>query len=365
MVEGRKSDQTPGGLRPAGLRWLHAALWIAGAACFAWLLVDAGPAALWRDARALGLGGLGIVAVAGLEHALHTMAWQRCFPGPDRPRWSTLYPSYLAGFAVNLVTPTASLGGEVVRGSLIARGVPPAQATASVVVDRLAFAMADSSIGAVGLLLLLTLAPLSGWARAALLGGACLLGVGIALFFSLQRDGRLAGLIGAGAWVRRAAGVERAQRLRLAADETDRHIADFHADGPRTLLPALALHVAGTSVAALQIAWFCSLIGAPLGLRDVLVVFAASTALDLLSFFVPGRLGVYEGARVLAFSLAGLAAAHAVGFSLVLRVEQVAWAALGLLAYGGLGGARLGREAASLTRGGARGSTESRLLSGE
>ena len=365
LAEDGNSGQLTAGLRPAGLRWLHVALWLGGAGCFAWLLLDAGPASLWRDARALGLGGVGIVAVAGLEHALHTVAWRRCFPPACWPRWSTLYPSYLAGFAVSLVTPTASLGGEVVRGSLIARGVPAAEATASVVVDRLAFAMADSSIGAVGLVLLLALAPLSDWARAGLLGGALLLGVGIAIFFALQRGGRLAGRIGAGAWVRRAAGVERAEWLQLAADETDRRIADFHADGPRTLLPALALHVAGTSVAALQIAWYCALVGTPLHLRDVLVVFSAATALDLLSFFVPGRLGVYEGARVLAFSLAGLAAAHAVGFSLVLRVEQVAWAGLGLLAYGGLGGARLGRDVASLTRGVPRGSRESRLLPGE
>ena len=347
---------------PGGLSWLHATLLAGGAACFGWLLLDAGPAALWRDARALGLGGAGIVAVAGVEHALHTLAWARCFPSGRRLSWSNLYPPYLAGFAVNLVTPTASLGGELVRGSLTARGVPAAEATASVVVDRLSFAMADSAIGVIGLILLLALAPLSAWARAGLLGGAILLGIGISLFFSLQRGGRLARLFGAGALIRRAAGVERAERLQDAVDETDRRIADFHASGLGALLPAVTLHVAGTSVAALQIAWYCALVGSPLGLRDVLVVFSASTALDLLSFFVPARLGVYEGARVLAFSLAGLGAAHAVGFSLLIRVEQVAWAALGFLAYGGLGSARLGREGASLTPAAPRGSRESRLL---
>jgi len=51
------------------------------------------------------------------------------------------------------------------------------------------------------------------------------------------------------------------------------------------------------------------------------------------SFFVPARLGAQEATRMFATKIVGLGAETGLVFSLVLRVEQIVWAGIGLLAY--------------------------------
>ena len=327
------------------MKWLHRALILLGGACFVLLLARSDLASLWRDASALGAGAALIVAVALLEHALHALAWRRCFAPEQRPGALSLLGAYLAGGAVNLVTPTATLGGEVVRGGLLPKSVPASVWVASVTADRLAMSAADTAIGLAGFAVLLARGPQGGWARAAIGAGALLLAAGVAGFLVLQRRGRLAAFFGEHGLVRRFAGAQLGERLASASRDVDGRLAELHAERPGDFRAALALHLAATSVGALQLAIFLSWLGVPYDLATLGSVFAVGTALDLFSFFVPARLGAQEAARMLAMSVGGLDPSRGLLFSLVLRLEQVLWAAAGFLAVPFLLRARRGSPA--------------------
>jgi len=93
------------------------------------------------------------------------------------------------------------------------------------------------------------------------------------------------------------------------------------------------LHLAGTAVGVLQLLLFLIFLGVPHDPIPVIEAFLVALVLDLFSFFIPARLGAYEGSRVIAMSVAGFAPALGLLFSLVLRVEQVVWAGIGLVLY--------------------------------
>lgn len=316
------------------MRILHAACLLLGAALFAVLVREVGVDALLRESARLGWGVLAIVAVEGLADLLHTAGWQRCFPEDARPHIRELWGPHLAGAAVNLVTPTGTLGGEVVRGSLAPRGAGGDGVTASLAVNKLAAALADTALVLAGAAVVLARAPLGGGTRATVLGASGLLAAGVVGFGVLQRRGQLAALLAARPVVAHLLGRERAGRCVEIAASIDRRIAALHAAGGAALWDAVACHLVGNAIGALQLHLFFTAVGVPSHLATVGTVFLLARAIDVIAFLVPGRLGAQEGARMFAMSLVGIAPSLGLLFSLVLRLEQLVWAGVGFVAYG-------------------------------
>jgi hypothetical protein len=316
------------------VRALHAACLLLGAGLFVLLVREVGADELLRESALLGWGVLAIVAVEGLADLLHAAGWQRCFPAEARPRLRELWAPHLAGAAVNLVTPTATLGGELVRGSLAPRGAGADGVTASLAVNKLAAALADTTLVLAGALVALAWVPLGSGARAAMLGASGLLAAGVVGFGAVQRRGRLAGLLAGRSVVALVLGHERAERWSATAASIDRRIAALHAEGGRAVREAVVLHTIGNAIGALQLHLFFTMVGVPSHLATVGTVFLLARAIDVIAFLVPGRIGAQEGARMFAMSLVGIAPSLGLLFSLVLRLEQLVWAGVGFAAYG-------------------------------
>lgn len=322
------------------MRHAHAGAALLGTLLFAALLAHVGPHRLWNDAAALGWGVAIIIAIEGVADFLHTWAWQRCFAPVHRPAALRLWWPHLAGAAINFVTPTATLGGEVVRGTLVPAEVPGAEATASLAINKLAATLSDALLAIAGVVLLLWVVDLGPEVRGGVVVGAGVFSAATAAFLIVQRRGRLATLFGARRSLGRLLGAARAERLARSAAEVDARIASFHAERPGDLAAAVGLHLAGSSLGALQLAVFLHWLAAPATLASVVLVFLVARILDLAAFFVPARLGAQEGARMVAMRLAGLDPSLGLLFSLVLRLEQVTWAAAGFAAYAALAAGR-------------------------
>lgn len=315
------------------MRWLHAVLLVLGGALFAWLVSQVGVASLWDDAARLGWGVVVIVAIEGVGDLLHTFAWQRCFHPGHRPRLLRLWWPHLAGAAINYVTPTATLGGEVVRGTLAPRAVPPAEVTSSLAINKLTATLADTLVAIVGVGLLLFHAPLAPEAKGGVLAGSALVLAGVGALVVLQRTGRMATLVGRGHWLRRVLGPARAERVEEVSREIDARIVAVHNEGLGAVASSVALHLAGGAIGAVQLWLFLLFMGASIDALGVVTIFAVARAIDLVSFFVPARLGAQEGARMFAMSLVGVEASLGLLFALVLRLEQLVWTGVGFVAY--------------------------------
>lgn len=322
------------------MKLLHAVAVALGAALFAALVVRVGPEKLWQDAAALGVGVVVIVAIEGVADLVHTLAWRRCFQPAHRPPLFRLWLPHLAGAAINFVTPTATLGGEVVRGTLLPRHVPGTEATASLAINRLSATISDVLLSLAGVALLLAAVPLELGIRVSIVVALALFCLGVGGFFAVQRRGRLAALVGERRAIARVLGAPRAERIAGLAAQVDSRIAAFHAERPLDLVASVLLHTAANALGVVQLALFFFFLGEPVGIATLALVFLVARVLDLAAFLVPARLGVQEGARMVAMRLAGLDPSLGLLFSLVLRLEQVVWAGVGLAAYAALAAAR-------------------------
>ncbi len=296
------------------------------------LVARSGVSELWREALALGWTVPVIVALFGVEHAVRTVAWRWCYRPGVRPPFARMFWARLASYAVNTVTPSGTIGGEVVRASF-AGHVSALENVTAISVDRLADTLSDCAFGVCGLVVILAHAGFPTTARLALVAAAALLAIGVGAFFVLQRRGRLGAFVTGHSLTRRFTRVGYGARLANGARALDRRLHAFHAEYPGALWRAFGLHLAATTIAAVQVGAFLAGAGVPVVARTVVEIFLVSIGLDLFSFFVPARLGAQEGARMVAVALVGLPARLGLLLSLVLRVEQLTWALVGLVAY--------------------------------
>src|SRR5580698_1324516 len=104
----------------------------------------------------LGWGLIPLILGEGVAEMIHTFGWRQCLSGPLRSLpWWTLFRIRMAGYAINFLTPTAALGGEVTKGTLLASYHRGPEAASGVLIGKLCFALAHLIFVVLGAVLVL------------------------------------------------------------------------------------------------------------------------------------------------------------------------------------------------------------------
>lgn len=314
------------------MKKIHTILLVIGVALFLWLVRSVGLSELWRELSVLGWGLVPLVLGEGVAEMIHTVGWRYCLSGPlRRLPWTTLFRIRMSGYAINYLTPTAALGGEVTKGVLLAGYHRGPEAASGVLIGKLCFALAHVIFVALGALLVLWRLPLAQplWVAMLVCGG--LLAGGMISFLLLQKYGHLGALV---RWV--AAGKPANSALnRFARNVTsvDATMMRFYRERPMDLTLAIAWHLAGYSIGIAQTFLFFRF----LGFHAILSVAAATWFLgmwfDLLTFAVPLNLGTLEGTRVVVLRALGYSAVTGLAYGLAIRLAQMFWSCFGLIGY--------------------------------
>ncbi len=301
-----------------------------GLGAVAWMLSAVDPAALGTAVATAGWGVLlGVSAAKLLSLGFDALAWRAVIPGPRRPGFGRVFAARWIGEAVNTLLPVAQVGGDVVRGRLIAlAGVPGATAGASVVVDfTLGVAVqALVTLAAVGLLLLHGLpdhldGPVVLGFAALALGAAVLLAAQRAGMFALLA--RLAGKIArAGRW----------RDLTGSLDALGRDVRALHADH-RAMLACAAWRAVGWVAHAVETWVALWLLGAPVGWGEALVIEMIGNAVRSAAFLIPGALGAQEGGLLAVGLVYGLSPETALALALIKRARELMVSLPGLAAW--------------------------------
>jgi uncharacterized protein (TIRG00374 family) len=265
---------------------------------------------------------------------LHTAGWAACFQGYQRPlRLWHLYGIRLAGSAINQVTPTATLGGEVVKVLLLESALPRAQAMATVVIDKASITLAQMCYLAVGLVYAMRHLPLSSalqWALGLTIG---LISLGLLGFIAAQRYQLLSTLVSQVSRLKCAPA--RLHRWSQHLVPLEAQLMAYYTTYPWRFAGSLLLHcIAFVCTGSKTYILLRLLLGyqAP-GWGEALMVAMVVAALDQMFFLVPARLGTLEGTRVLVLSAVGIAQVFGLAFGLIVRLESLFWNGIGLLIY--------------------------------
>ena len=92
----------------------------------------------------LGWGLAPLIFIGGVAHIFHAFGWRRCLVGEARslPLFQ-VFRILMAGYSINYLTPTATLGGEVTKGTLLSVNHNGTEAVAGVIVGKLAYSLAQ------------------------------------------------------------------------------------------------------------------------------------------------------------------------------------------------------------------------------
>ena len=314
------------------MKKFHTILLVIGVALLIWLVQSVGLSELWRELTALGWGLVPLVLGEGVAEMIHTVGWRHCLSGPlRRLPWITLFRIRMSGYAINYLTPTAALGGEVTKGVLLAAHHRGPEAASGVLIGKLCFALAHLIFVALGTLLVLWGLPLPQplWVAMLICGG--LLACGMIGFLLLQKYGHLGGL------VRRVAAGKPANSAldRFARNVTsvDVTMMRFYRERPVDFTLAIAWHLIGYSIGIAQTFLFFRLLGYHATWSVAAATWFLGMWFDLLTFAVPLNLGTLEGTRMVVLRALGYSALTGMTYGLAIRLAQMVWSFLGLIGY--------------------------------
>jgi uncharacterized membrane protein YbhN (UPF0104 family) len=230
----------------------------------------------------------------------------------------------LAGEAVNVTTPTATLGGEPLKAWLLTRyGIPLEDGLASVVVAKTALVLSQVAFLTLGVVVAVkwtAVAP-------ALLRTMGVLAAAFALavggFFWAQQwglvgaSGRALGRLGAGL------------RVAGAVGRLDARVRRFYREARQRFGLSLLFHFFGWIAGGLEVWLTLGLLGAPVDPATAVAIEAFATAVRSAAFLVPASLGVQEGSLVGIFLAFGLSSGLGLAYGFVRRLREAVWTAAG------------------------------------
>lgn len=332
------------------MKKFHAVAIALGVALLVLLVWKIGPRALWRDLSFLGWGLIPFILIEGMVNVFHTLGWRYCLPEPHRSLpFARLFAIRLAGVSINYFTPTATLGGEVVKGTLLFLDHRGPEAATGVIIGKLSYSLAQLLFVVLGSIVVLSRIHLPAGASTALFAGSVLLGCGIVGFLIVQRRGKLGTIL---RWaVSRRLGGRRLEETARHVTEVDLALKRFYDERPSALPISMFWHGIGFACSIVK-TWYFIVFMTRGSFFMAAGIWFLATWFDLLTFAVPLGIGVQEGIRVLAFKTLGFSMSLGLAYGVALRLEQIFWAGIGLLFYAALLGGK-GWKRLSFSRKGA------------
>jgi len=315
-------------------RKLQAALFVVGAAVFAYLVARIGVAHLADDAARTGWLFVPIVGLYALVYACSALAWRLTMANdPGRPSFWRTYAILVSAGAINFLTPLVNMGGEPYRIAALTPWLGKRRAAGSVILHRMLNSLGYVLVWLTALGLAFVLLPSRGAALTIFLAltAAVLLGV-IALLLFGHRRGVLERVLNGMQRVpliRRLAALLEPRRAVLA--ELDRQITEFYHSHPRRFVQAVALEYLSRCVFMVELVLIAASLGVRLGYFRAFAIGGLEALLGNVLFFVPFELGAREGSFLALFSLFGMDPQLGLYTSIVSRVRDFAWIGLGLL----------------------------------
>ncbi len=266
----------------------------------------------------VGWGMALIIAQEIVAHLLNAAGWRFAFSPDQAPAFSflELVKLRIAGDAINYLTPSATIAGEIARTGMLDRSHALEIRAASVVVAKFTQTLGQILFALTGLVAMAGryLSPDEHWRNVvyAMAGAFAVLLVAFVVYAAMARRAP-----DAGTGLRALGG-----RLRL--------FVRLH---PGRFAISTVLFLLGYAWGAFEAYWICQFFGLPISILTAMTIEVLSVAIDSILFMVPAKIGTQEGGKTAIFATLGLPATAGFAFGVVRHIRELSWAGLGLLLY--------------------------------
>ena len=321
------------------------------AACIVMLLTfDVSFVELWDHLCHAGYWLIPIIGIWIFVYALNALAWKATIEGNIGGKMPVsfwrLYRLTITGYALNYATPVGGLGGEPYRIMELSKDIDNQHATSSVILYAMMHFFAHFWFWFISIFIYLALVLVGDMPMTTAIG--IILGIIVAFclfFFYLFGKGYRNGLVKYVLGVVAKIPVLKKWTLRFwarhseAIENIDNQIASLHQQDKGAFYKSLVLEYSSRVVQSLEVMFMLLLFGIDCGgglggltltfLHSILIV-AFTTLFANLIGFLPMQLGVQEGGFVLSIAALGLSAALGIFVSIICRVREIIWIAIGM-----------------------------------
>jgi uncharacterized protein (TIRG00374 family) len=307
-------------------------LTLVGALILAFLIQRIGTGTIVEYGRRTGWLAIPIVLVFLPVYLCNALAWHLVMAGsPARPPFLRTFVVTISGFAINYVTPVVSLGGEPFKIAAVSPWTGPSRATSSVIVFGMLHALSHLFIWLTAVVMALIVMEPDTAGLVALVGMGLFLILLIGFVFSRHRHGVLEDLLDVLLRVPLVGRFAlRWESRRPLLEKIDGQIAGFWHDDRSRFFMALASECVGRAISVIEFWLILLSLGYPATYFDAFLIGGfASFVLNVL-FFIPFSLGTKEGGVLAAVAALGMPAGAGVYASLVTRLRELVWIAIGL-----------------------------------
>jgi hypothetical protein len=315
-------------------------------------------AELWQHLCQAGYWLIPIIGIWVVIYAINAWAWmyiikgggQIPFPSGGGVRGGGFWRIYrltITGYALNYATPVGGLGGEPYRIMELSKDIGTERATSSVILYAMMHFLAHFLLWFSTIFLYLALAAIGDLPLTPVIGVvfAAIIAFCLAAFYVLSRGYKNGVAVTIFGWLSKMPGLKGwATRFQTSHAEQLRHvdeqIAALHQQDKRAFYSSLALEYLSRIVQALEILFMLLLFGVDCGggfsgitltfLHSILILSLTTLLANLLGF-LPMQLGVQEGGFVVSIAALGLSAALGIFVSIICRVREIIWIAIGIL----------------------------------
>jgi len=304
-----------------------------GAGLFIWILSDVDLAAVGRDIVAIGsMGAAAIMLAFTVSFISDAASWMLMFRSISVSLawfWRLTLVQFV-GEALNVITPFGSLGGEPFKALLLKRhyDVSYREGTGALLLVQTINSLAMVPFILVGAVMMLGRGIFSPLVEMLVLAAAIVIGAFMLLVYAALHFRWLAALerrLGGSRWRARIGPGLHAMR------DIEEHLFSFVRHTPGRFTVSLILAFFNWIFGAVEmylIFWF---LGHPISMADAWMVEATVALVRAVTFFIPGHLGVQDGAiALMGQSLAGTPEIG-VTVALLRRGRELAWTAVGLV----------------------------------
>jgi uncharacterized protein (TIRG00374 family) len=310
-------------------RHFRTLFFILGLGLFGLLIFKFDPRALAENLAKMGYKFIFILLVALVWYLAYALAWQIFLKSLNREiHLSHVFKIKVVGEAINSMTPLSWGGGDPARIWMIKEHIPVQEGTASVVVDRTLNNLAIAVFMALGLVISFIKFSLPPYLELALiLAILSIMGAAVFLWYR-SHEGLFAFFL------------DVLKKCRLKKDfsdktiknikEIDGHISQFYKNNKKGFILAFGLHFVGRLAGVAEIYLAANFLLYPIGLLDSYLLASMAVLVNLVFVFVPGSLGVMEGAFAGVFSLLNLDPLMGASIQVTRRLRVVCFGILGL-----------------------------------
>ena len=306
---------------------------------------------LWEHICHAGYWFIPIVGIWLVVYAMNALAWKATIEGNIRDRmpisfWR-LYRLTITGYALNYATPVGGLGGEPYRIMELSKDIDKEHATSSVILYAMMHFFAHFWFWFISIFIYLALAIIGDLPFTLTIGITLGIIVVFCLFFFYlfskgYRNGLVKYVLGIMSkipglkkwtlrfWARHPETIENIDKQIVALKEQDKG----------AFYKSLFWEYFSRVTQSLEVMFMLLLFGIDCGgglggltltfLHSILIVSFTTLFANLIGF-LPMQLGVQEGGFVLSIAALGLSAALGIFVSIICRVREIIWIAIGML----------------------------------